>query len=1001
MTALIKDILLNILKEAIEAENPSEEITPEELKRMAEEDTADTTSEETTEIQKENDRLVDAAFGKSEETAPEFIQKRPKLIISQLATAAKTLGINDSSLLSDTLESRAPEIAQILEKLIVNFRKTHLNSLQLPLDAYLSGEELVKNIETSLIRCKLAFYIALNIYQKNFIGSSTGTGELGPKVELRTDRILAKLLNPNEKELLNIYNIFLSFSKQSQNVILQKQDIISNFVKKGLEIQLNQSPIKEAIDLDLDLARQKEIERRKKKAEMADRAALQFIKTPEEIRQEDEKTREYLRKMEPKNKAALKQKEQEKIGQELAKIEPSSGTTNVATPLTYEGDVASLDESINYLFTSYFNIFLREFVLATPNNIASIDKRIYYRFSNPYTVDKYFEGRRNRGHELETGKKLEKQKNEAAKYQLEIFRNRTLSDEDTLNQDLEPGELPAQETSESEASISKKPSDTDKIVFSSTNLLQEFFGSINYAGCVGQLLENWSNESNKFLVKLFDKKNYKFVDINIVRYLYENSIHYLPTRGTKISDLQIDVLSCARFLITFDGEEAKITEETFDKLKQEFLKIIKEYKLNDFIYTSGTENATKEAARKALNLSNIPAFSIPKVSSTSEVGTFKEKIIEKIKSPTTNYSDQMKELMIDQFNNLTDTNKILNAAKKIFDSTTVGQLLRNSSDKLQYSDRNQAESLAACKKVIKAAEYLMKPDPENLKDRTRYFFINNTKMTKEMLLDHLQKINMVDFSSFIETIEKDPTFELLQKNKEVLKAALNDLKLLKQSSITEDVEQPTETSKPSEILQDEILNTFLKSLIPILQYIGIELHKLGNVLINISKEPKVYFPEIQSEKQFRTALRFGILSKEKIQEIIAVFEQEKDVKNAFSPLEKEGFRDTYEYMQEWILEQFPGDIRKTFLNAFRKAEFDNDWKDLRTLLHDNWEVIKSKIGNKKRIENLIKSLIFSVEKWTNNRKAEEFHSSKISPEEAAIDKEAISKSYDASLGDLW
>lgn len=1034
MTMLIKNILLNILKEATEDAEIPEEFTEETAEKMAEEDAPEDTSEDASEIQKENDELVDNAMGGHLEPTIKPENKELKaLIITNLVNSANLIGINSDLILSESLETKLHEAAITLEKLIVNFRKTHTDSLALAPENYLSGEELIKNIEASLLRCRLYFYTALNTYQKTCGSHSSGSG-VGPKVEFPTRKIFAKLLHPSEKDLVDIYDMYLVLPKETQNIILSKNDMLSKFVLDGLAIvnKLNiKSGIRESIIDPFDaegisISKQREAERRRRKQELIDRLTLQHAKTPEEAEAEARKASKKIGQAIP-GISDLTQR-QGRIGQETAKkqelerlerekIEKKQKDKNIEvdTPSTYTGDTASiLGESINYIFKSYINGFLKEYVLATSNNIETIDKRIYFRLSNPYTVVKYFKGRSLRSYEITTGEKIEKRKNEAAKAQLQLFRDRMLSDEDILDTNLDPTGESGQESIEAEAEVAaqgssnRELSDTDKIVFSSTNLLQEYFASVNYASCVGRMLETWASDSSKFQVKIFDKKEYKFINTNLISYLYSKSQNYLPTRGTKISDLQIDVLSCARYVITFTGEAISVDEETLIRLKREFLQIIKLYNLTEFQFTTtDTDRASKEAVRKSLNLSDIPAFSIPKVS-TSGIDTFKEKVIERIKNPTTEYPEQVKEKMIERLEKMTNIDDILNAAKKIFGNIIVGQLLRNSSDKLQYSDKNQAEITTISKKVVKAIEYLMKPDPINIKDRTKYLFIDPLKLSKEELLKYLQTMNMATYENFIGNISKDPTFEVLQKNKEILINLLNDLKTAKQNNLTEDVnyqDQPQETQTNSEILQDKVIDDFLKSLIIHLQDIGLELHKLGNFLINLSKYPKVYLPEIESEKKFRIALRFGILRRERIDEILAEYEQNKDIKNEFSPLDNQAFRNTYGFMQDWIYQHYAEnqykDKKTAFRKAFNKAEGENEWLDLRTLLHDNWPEIETSLGNKQRIGNLIRSIIFNNEKWTTNKKAEVFKSAKITPEEDSANKEALSKSYGAFFGDIW
>jgi hypothetical protein len=957
MDMTLKQLIKHILTE--EVVDPEQENIVDILARFKKEAEDETTvaneEEEQSKLAKEaNDNKVEEAFGNESvisKESQEIEKPNTKIIIPiiSLYNNIKNSGIDSMSLLAKGSENTVEEVSKTIAKSIVEYRKNPniQRKLQQAFEQgikpnpsnYLNEEQLISNLKVSLIRCKLYFWTALNIYREPevFVKSSSKeqkeaeksgivSADSGDNIKtsypsLNYSKIFTELMNPSDKELDSVYYMFRELASNQysndiselQKIILSKNDLLTKFLSKKIKLQQAssiQNTIKEAIQ----------------------RPSFDYNNI--------------------KKAADRIKKEQELQGREVAKSETPIGSVDVEKPSNYTGDaVSKTDELRNKLFDRYFNTLISEYFYATTENISKIDERIYEKLANPISLNLFFKGRRLSGQKYET-KGLD---TTSSKDKNIILRNATTSIEDIENTES--------------ATITNK----EAYLLNNKNLFHEYFNSTNYTSCVGEFLEKWSKQSDKFLVKIFDKQSNNLVDINLLEYLYKQSSHYLPTSGTAITELQIDILSCARHLITLDGEPANVSESNFSEFYSELYGlVVSKYKLQEFTF-AGTNNTTKEAARQAFGLEEMGTIETSNERSFgrwAEKGTFKDRLLIKINSITDPAFENIKENVIEQLETITDHGKILDISIRLIGEVATENLLRGSSDEKLYRVANKSELTVLSKELAKKLDGIMVLDPVNTSDITTYIITQNFKIGKKELLNWLLTSDIASCEKLKTEITQTPKFKALAPRKVASQTAIIAsfdaliLEKKKAAGLTESLEQE---QRVSDILRQAAIKAFATSLIPNLQFIGKELNKFGRFLINLSQYPEYYIDTIkkteESARKFRSALRNFLLPISRIKQLVEIYEEIKDVmEEELSPLDNPVFKNNFSRIKSWLLEFFKMDNNLKVKMAIKIAEEENDWKPLKQLLYDNWDVIVKRLsdsnGNLTSIGKLISGLIF-------------------------------------------
>lgn len=963
MNSMLKNLIKNILtEEIVDPEQESIVDTLTRFKKDAEEETelASEEEEQSKIAKEENDKNVEEAFGNDNVELPKAQKVNTKIVIPIIAlyNSIKNSGIDAMSLLAEGSENTVDETSRSIAKAIINYR-TNPNiqsKLQQAFEQgikpnptkYLNEEQLVNNLKISLIRCKLYFWTALNIYREPevFVKPSSkeqkeaekaGVVSNEPEDTIKTSypnlnysKIFTELMNPSDRELASVYYMFRELStnrysneiSELQKIILSKNDLLTKFLSKKIKFNNTsqiQNTIKEAVQkpsFDYDTI---------------------------------------------KNAADRIKKKQEALGKEVAKSETSRGSVEVEKPSTYTGDaVSKTDELRNKLFDRYFNTLISEYFYATTENVDKIDERIYEKLANPISLNLFFKGRRISGQRFDTkGVATGLPSSEDGKNI--ILRNATTNIEDVENIN-------------SPAVVTK-----EAYLLHNKNLFHEYFNATNYTSCVGEFLEKWSKQPDKFLVKIFDKQTNKLIDINLLEYLYKQNSHYLLTSGTAVTELQIDILSCARHLITLDGEPSNVSEAAFAEFSSELYNIVvSKYKLQEFIF-SGINNTTKEAARQAFGLEEIGPIETSNERSFSrwaEKGTFKDRLLTKINAITDPTFENIKENIISQLEDMKDVKKILDISIRLLGELPTERLLRDSSDAALYKQTEKSELTTFAKDTAKKLEKVMVLDPANTSDINIYVMTPSFKFSKKEIVNFLLTSDIASCEKLKNEISQIPKFKALAPrnvaSQTMILSSFDNLisAKKKEANLTESAEQE---QRLSDILRQAAIKTFAISLIPNLQYIGKELNKFGRFLINLSQYPEYYIDTIkkteESARKFRFALRNFLLPITRIKQLVELYEEVKDVmEEELSPLDNPIFKDSFSKVKSWLLEFFKGDNKLKVKIAIKTAEEENDWKPLKQLLYDNWDVIVKRLsdsnGNLTSIGKLISGLIFKSSAYT-------------------------------------
>ena len=987
MDISLKQLIKRTLTEELEDPEQEDVITIiNRFKKDAEEED-DVASEEEEQVKlakEENDKNVEEAFGNeaSSITPVKSEKSSSKIIIPIIAlyNSIKKAGIDAMTLLENGSENKAVEAAKTIAKEIISYRtkpaiQTKLQQafeqgLRPNPTTYLTEEQIIDNLKISLIRCKLYFWTALNIYREPEVfvkpsskeqkeaekeGSSNQASEDNIKTSypsLNYSKIFTELMNPSDRELDSIYYMFRELSPTQyasdisdiQKIILSKNDLLTKFISKKIKLNNTSPTIQNTI------------------REAVQKPSFNYDMV--------------------KNAADKLKKKQEEFGKEKAKLETQKGSVEVEKPSTYTGDsVSKTDELRNKLFDRYFNTLIAEYFYATSENIAKIDERIYEKLANPISLNLFFKGRRLSGQKFET-------KGNTSGIPSEDGRNIILRNATTSIEDIETSESPAIRTKEA-------------YLLNNSNIFHEYFNAINYTSCVGEFLEKWAKQSDKFLVTLFDKQSNKLVETNLIDYLYKQISHYLPTSGTAITELQIDLISCARHLITLDGEPATVSETIFNEFFSELYSVvISKYKLQEFTFV-GTNNTTKEAARQAFGLEEIGPIETSNVRSFSrwaEKGTFKERLLIKIDSIDDASFENIKENIIEQLETITDAKKVLEIAVRLLGDVATENLLRGSSDEAIYRTVNKSEVSLVAKDLSKKLEKIMVLDPVNTSDISTYILTQSFKLAKKEIFNFLLTSNIASIEKLKTEVSQTPKFKsLAPRNIASQTAILSAFDSLitekkKDANLTESSEQEV---RLTELLRQAAVKKFAISLIPNLQFIGKELNKFGRFLINLVQYPEYYIDTIkkteESARKFRFALRNFLLPITRIKQLVQIYEEIKDVmEEELSPLDNPIFKDGFIKVKRWLLDFFKAENNIKVKTAIKIAEEENNWKPLKQLLYDNWDVIVKRLsdsnGNLTAIGKLISGLVFKSSAY-----AKPYKTTTVSDEEDSKNREILNK----------
>jgi hypothetical protein len=147
-----------------------------------------------------------------------------KANLAPVYAAVKEAGITDKHLMSfqdglDTIRSQSEQIAAVIEKFRPIFN----------VQSDLTGEDLVNQITESLVRFKLYFYLAMDLYQ--FQMTKYGA--------IKAPALGASLRNPKDKQLTSMFN---QLPDEFKVMVLSKDDILSKAIMRtfGESIILNQ-----------------------------------------------------------------------------------------------------------------------------------------------------------------------------------------------------------------------------------------------------------------------------------------------------------------------------------------------------------------------------------------------------------------------------------------------------------------------------------------------------------------------------------------------------------------------------------------------------------------------------------------------------------------------------------------------------------------------------------------------------------------------------------------
>jgi len=867
MDTNIKNILLRLLEENESnddvLEPGSNPLDPTEEEETEEEDDDSITDEEAA-----STLITSSSFNKLYKMAKEANYSYEKLVME------------------NEVENNSVQFATELAAIIEKFRKENkqvvlANAKVHSLKDLLSGEDLIKNLAISLIRCKYYYWNGYIPYQR--MGSTASKGKAssfsaipGDFTRLKSG-LYQKLFFPSNGDLRYFHQIYNSLPKNIQDILGSKPDLLTKFIDQ------------------------------------------QDIKLPEQF-----------------------------ITKSICFLKEAN---RVPTSQNFENDsVSSVEDVKDSLETKYVNCILRLYVVATPANIPYIDERIYRRIFNPNDREK----------ELNTRKQQATKRNIVPGFNMSIDAELEAEKEIPFKDEKESGN---RERVFSDADVKQsEQSVKDNVIFSSNNFLHAYFSSMSYASCVSRLLMDWSAEPDNYKVKVFnvDRTNTKLVDVNLLKYLYDNSTDYLPTGNIRISNLQVDVLTCVSYLITLSGAEVPITEDITNHIEQIMYKIIRKYGLTDFLFMNKPA-IEKQMAKIALGLSDevVPDF----INTTGRIAVtadklFKDKLVTYTKLQINSLSKEKMEEILNNIQSSKTPIELLRNAEKYFDKKVISNLLVGSEDKQLYGGELEKNLTKAAKELVKSLNCIMRTDETG----NRILTINNEKKDEKQLAADLKNFTLDELKAFLTTINNDQYAKgqfsaikpnqktALQKNIEVLIALKTP-----SSEINEEVDNS------GQILQDAVIHAFVVSLLPVLQQIGIVLYKLGLFLIDFAKNPATYINIGQAKPDLIQGTLRSLAPPSVINKIMDKFNEIKDLPvEEFDPMLNPTFADNFKDMKSWLLSFFKGKTGLNFQKAIKSAE-EGNWTLLKQLLEANMTAIKTKLGNS-RLSKAMQGLIIGAQR---------------------------------------
>ena len=957
----LNDLIHKLIEEIEIPEDSTTSLTTDEMENEAEE-AAGQEAEEGAALDPEMATDIELAKAKTETKVPWI----------SLYLKIEKLGWNSDALLKGDNVETNPQISKDIATAIMNFRTLHHKVLKetlltfkppINIDDLVSGEELQKQIQISLIRCKYYFWFIFGAYQTALKVQSHGNNSdktvFGNFPKGRLYRIM---INPSNRELGPLHYIVNTLPQDIKKILLGKNDLLKSFITRNIKTE--ESIIYKSLSF---------------------LEATNFSKLTADRELAAQAANKHTQKAEP---------------QEITKsIMPSSAAT-------YEADTTSTTEDpTNQLMIRYMRILVYYYTRATKETLINIDELIYKASSNPYKIEEILSARVSKAL-ASTQRNLGVSNLSLAEIELNKDEQHSLENQNNKNAEEEErdrGEIPQteeekliQQNIEDKRLQKKEKQEIDQIVYGSNNFLKDFFSTINYASCVGYLLEQWAKTPEDFDMTFFDKSEGKLITTNIINYLYKIPSVYLLTGQTSITELQVYVLSCVEHILSVDGQVMEISPQIIESVEQELTNIFYKYNVSNFLFNNiNTSNREKEAARKAYNIETVSAYSLPRQIEI-EKGTFKEKLISYINTLTANrYFNDVgisKEEAIEKINACKTPLEIENLAKKYIPANIVGLILSGSTNEESYKAAKAAPEAQKTIELINNAKTLTKSlnaFADTAQDLTKEFTINGNIIKEKDMPEYITSLDLVSFDNMIETLFQSSKG---QKLKPAARTAMSKTimafrELLSKKDITEAVEF-NKPKSPDLILQETVIYNFTIAFMPILTKIATILHKLGLFLLDLAKEPTIYL-KLQYPENFKENLKY-MLSYTAIEKIMEVFDTIKDQPIEESdPLNNPVFKNAYIQMKDWLLVNFklPED-QKQLISAFKNIDlYENDreltdWEPLKDFLRRKMPEILAKLQIKqgghsgkgkilKAIEGLLRKRFVSTTPSTLRKSSEE------------------------------
>ena len=858
-------------------------------------------------------------------------ERAPWVEFRSLYFAARKLGYTSAKLLDPELDTT--RVATDFAALIEAFRneekpKEEIKKVYgLEIDKLLSGQELIDALKVSLIRGQVYFWSAFNVYQTaNSTAQETAYDENDKIIKVQGAKFTSAYLpqntiytrifsEPKLQDIKDLNTLLTSYTPEQQALIKSKPDRLTKYLGMSTKRAANEMRILSTLDYLKE--------------------ASENLAGGEHI--DDAKVKKAHEK---------KTAQREKRGREVAATETAPGDISIAPPASAWSDSVSFSEDAkNELFKRYINGILRTYAVATKEDIPNIDQKISEYTAHPVSILRDLKSRSTQS------RTINRNANDASNLQLldtgsytatnpELPLEDPTEDPRTAGSFLDTGTLGSEKTDESNR------------IFASNNFLIKYFSNLNYASFVACLLEEWAKDPDKYLVTLFSKADKKLVQVNLIHWLALQPSTNLNTKDTKITELQVDVLSLVEYLLDTIGNPVAITDDVKKTIALKFNHLIKLYSLYDFMFIGKSATSPqKEELRQALGLEDLPVYSTKDTSirSNVETGAFKDKVIAYIENPYfTGIAKEYKQAIISGFEALEKPEEILRAAYKTLPGTVVKNLLQTSSDKDVYVPAKQElKTDTSMIKKAKAKVLAGTLTPFRELDRetlVKYFTFKGQKISEKELPKFLEAADVATLRGILGFVSQD--LNKIPRNSKLLDN-INELIKLNE---TESEPLKEAVDNIDEVLQGALLKTFVDSLVAPLQEIGTELHKLGLFLMAFAQNPSSYLPNIKSDNAVVVCLRSQekLLPKITIEKILDVYKQIKDKPLAeFDPMLEPSFKKSYRKMKDWLITKFSGtSIGKDLKQGLYDAEIEGDWDPLKQVLMPKLPLIREMLGSR-------------------------------------------------------